>query len=149
MQYREQGDRIQVLAYRGYNKEKKRAEVKMLGSYNRYSFKTTDGLLEAMTDDEKKDFTVHIENERLSSEVTSRLYNFKQTYSKILYAYDCIKNHGMTFDASKVTAADAEAIHSAMKAMTKALEDAGHLAPKRPYKAKTAKVVENKQLPLN
>lgn len=148
MQYREQGDRIQVLAYRGYNKEKKRAEVKMLGSYNRYSFKVTDGLLKAMTGDEKKEFTVHIENERLSSEISSRLYNFKETYSKILYASDCIKNHGMTFDASKVTATDAEAIHATLKAMAKALDDAGHPAPKRAYKVKAAKVVDSKQLPL-
>ena len=149
MQYREQGDRIQVLAYRGYNKEKKRAEVKMLGSYNRYSFKTTDGLLEAMTDDEKKEFTVHLENERLSSEVSNRLYRFKETYSHILYASDCIKNYGMTFDASKVTAADAEAIHATLKAMTKTLEDAGHPAPKRAYKAKKSAPANEQQLPLN
>ncbi|EQD77172.1 hypothetical protein B1A_03087, partial [mine drainage metagenome] len=36
MQFREQANKIQVLAYRGYNKEKRRAEVKMLGSFDRY-----------------------------------------------------------------------------------------------------------------
>lgn len=149
MQFREQGDRIQVLAYRGYNKEKKRAEVKMLGSYDRYTFKTTDGLLDGMTDDEKKEFTVHVENERLSAEKSNRLYNFKSTCSQILYAYDCIKNHGMTLDVSKVTAEEAESIHFTMKTIAKSLEDAGHPALKRPYKSKKTEVAPTNQLPLN
>jgi hypothetical protein len=36
MQFKTVGKRIQVLAYRGYDQEKRRAVVKMLGSFDAY-----------------------------------------------------------------------------------------------------------------
>lgn len=137
MQYREQGDRIQVLAYRGYNKEKKRAEVKMLGSYGRYSFDMTDGLLDAMTVEEQKDFTVKIDKLRLSSIQSSRQYALLETVRKLVESYDCITKHDMTFDVSNVTADKALAIYGTIDVLVKALKKAGH-----PKSAKKSKAVD-------
>jgi hypothetical protein len=62
MQFREQGKRIQVLGYRGYDKAKRRAVVKLLGSFDLYEFTPSDGLVESLTDDEKLELQSHIEN---------------------------------------------------------------------------------------
>lgn len=152
MQYREQGNKIQVLAYRGYNKEMKRAEVKMLGSFDRYSFKMTDDLLKSMTVEEQKEFTVELEKRKQSHDKSMRLYHVNQLVSRIVEVDDCLKTDGLTFDVSKITTKEVTAVYSVMKALTKALEDAGHPAPKRPYKAKAVAVVvagdDAKQLPL-
>ena len=51
MQFKRQGRRVQVLAYRGYDKEKRRAIVKMMGSYDVYSYEPSDGLIDSLTDD--------------------------------------------------------------------------------------------------
>jgi len=64
MQFKRQGKKIQVLAYRGYDKEKRRAIIKMLGSLDAYSFDAQVSLLNNLTDDEKIELQSYIENER-------------------------------------------------------------------------------------
>ena len=66
MQFKHQGNRIQVLAYRGYDKEKRRAVVKMLGSLDDYNFQPSDGLIEGMTDDEINDGEDYFSKMRLN-----------------------------------------------------------------------------------
>ena len=138
MQYREQGDKIQVLKYVGYNKEKRRAEVKMLGSFDKYTFKQTDGLLDGMTDDEKKEFTVKLQELKQSAEESNRQSTVNHLTHRFVMVNDCLTKHGMTFDLSKISADEAASAYAVMKAFAKALEDAGHKPPKRPYKAKKA-----------
>ena len=132
MQYREQNDKVQILAYRGYNKEKRRSEVKMLGSFDKYSFKMTDGLLEAMTFEEQKEFSEKLNEMRKSGEKTSRQNKVDSLVSRIVEVDDCLKNHGLTFDVSKTTDDQAAAVYSVIKALTKAMEEFGSGAPKSP-----------------
>ena len=48
MQFKKVGKRIQVLAYRGYDTEKRRAVVKMLGSFDAYTHETPAELLDGV-----------------------------------------------------------------------------------------------------
>jgi len=83
MQFKRQGRRVQVLAYRGYDKEKRRAIVKMMGSYDVYSYEPSDGLIDSLTDDEKKELQSHIETERQEAEKRSRQYSATDTWAAI------------------------------------------------------------------
>lgn len=77
MQFKPQGRRVQVLAYRGYDKDKRRAVVKMLGSYDGYSFEPSVGLIDNLTDEEKKELQSHFEKVRQSREKESRQWAAK------------------------------------------------------------------------
>lgn len=77
MQFRPQGNRIQVLAYRGYDKEKKRAQVKLLGSFDKHGYSVSDGLINKLTDDEKTELQSHMESIRQSNNAVMREYSIK------------------------------------------------------------------------
>jgi hypothetical protein len=91
MQFKRQGNKIQVLVYRGYDKEKRRSVVKMVGSYDVYSYKLSDGLLDSLTDKEREELQSHIETERLEAEKRSRLYSAENIASRIKSAADMIR----------------------------------------------------------
>ena len=91
MQFKRQGRRIQVLAYRGYDKGKRRAIVKMMGSIDAYSYEPSDGLIENLTDEEKTELQSYIETERQAAEKRSRVYSAKSAASRIVEVADTIK----------------------------------------------------------
>jgi hypothetical protein len=134
MQYKRQGRRVQVLAYRGYNREKRRAIVKMMGSYDVYTYELSDGLLENLTDEEKEELKSHIEKERHEAEKWKRLYLTISAASQIQKVADTIQ--GGDFQPSEAWAADTWA---AISALTKVMRKAGYPKPRKaPHKAAEA-----------
>ncbi len=132
MQYREQGNRIQVLAYRGYNKEKRRAEVKMVGSFDRYSFTLSDGLLDTLTDDERAELQAKIDEMRAEAEQCNRRYVMSSVVRELIEA-DAHLVAGMAFDITRIDADQAAAIWRSIKALEAMLTTAGYPRPKRNY----------------
>lgn len=126
MQFKRQGSRVQVLAYRGYDKEKRRAIVKMMGSYNVYSYEPSDGLIESLTDEEKKELQSHIKTERQEAEKQSRQYSAKSAASQIKEVADTIR--AGDFEPSEAWATD---IWAAIEALTKAMRKAGYPKPRQ------------------
>ena len=134
MQFKKVGGKIQVLAYRGYNPEKKRAIIKLLGSMSAYTFTPTVGLLENLTDEERTELQSYIETERQAAEKESRQYAAKSVARQIKKAADAI-NAG-DFEPSEEWAADTWA---AIDALTKAMRRSGYPKPKKmPQKAPEA-----------
>lgn len=64
MQFRKRTNRIQVLAYRGYNREKNRNIVKMLGSLDARSFEPSNGLMEKLTTEEQDELNAYVETKK-------------------------------------------------------------------------------------
>lgn len=133
MQFRRQGGRVQVLAYRGYDKEKRRSVVKMLGSYDAYTFEPTAGLLENMTDKEREELQAHIEAERKASERQRRLYTAKYIASQIAEVADTLK--AGEFEPTAAWAAD---VWASIAALSKAMRKAGYPKPRKARKASAA-----------
>lgn len=69
MQFKRQKHKIQVLAYRGYDKEKRRAIVKMMGSLDAYSLEPSGDLLDNLTDEEKDELKAYIEKKEQSERI--------------------------------------------------------------------------------
>lgn len=61
MYFKVAGKKIQVLAYRGYNREKKRADVRMIGSIDGYTFTPTERHKDSITESEYKEIEAYIE----------------------------------------------------------------------------------------
>ena len=144
MQFKRQGRRVQVLAYRGYDKEKRRAIVKMMGSIDVYSYEPSDGLIEILTEEEKTELQSYIETERQAAEKRSRVYYAKSAASRIVEVADTIK--AGDFEPSEAWAADTWA---AIEALTKAMRKAGYpKLRKAPQKAADAPMPGQAGLPF-
>lgn len=134
MQFKKVGGKIQVLAYRGYNTEKKRAIIKLLGSMSAYTFTPTDGLLDSMTVEEREELQSYIQTERQAVEKKSRHDAAKPAALRINMAADAIR--AGDFEPDEAWAAK---VWSAMDELGKALRRAGHPKPKKmPQKAPEA-----------
>lgn len=122
MQFREQGKRIQVLAYRGYDKEKRRAQVKLLGSFDRYGFGMSDGLMDNLTDDEKLELQSHIENMRQSQQSAIRGHAVRQLASRITEVSDSLTDEAFASRADREYATE---VYAAIDVLTKRLRKLG------------------------
>lgn len=129
MQFKRQGRRIQVLAYRGYDKEKRRAIIKMLGSLDGYSFTPSDGLINSLTTEEKEELQSYTDKERQSSKE-------KMRQSVTQYVASQIKTAADSLTAEEFTPSDTWAAETwaAIDSLSKAMRKAGH---PRPAKATT------------
>jgi hypothetical protein len=94
MQFRDVKKRIQVIAYTGYNREKRRAETRLLGSIDRYDLNPTDELLENLTDVQKIELQSYIDNTRQSRKKSSRQYDARKSDSQIENLTVCLTSDG-------------------------------------------------------
>lgn len=134
MQFKKVGGKIQVLAYRGYDPEKKRAITKMLGSLSAYTFTPTAGLLDSMTVEEREELQSYIETERQASEKRSRHDAAKPAALRINRVADAIK-----FGDFEPDEAWAAGTWAAIEALVKELRRAGYPKPRKtPQKAPEA-----------
>lgn len=122
MQFRDQGNRVQVLAYRGYDKEKRRAQVKLLGSFGMFAFDMSAGLVDKLTADEKVSLQSRIESMRQSQTSTARLHAVKRIASRIREVSDCV--HDEEF-ASRITREYATEVYAAIDGLTLQLRRLG------------------------
>lgn len=129
MQFKKVGNRIQVLAYRGYDNEKKRAIVKMLGSLDDSTLQLSEGLVDSMTEDEKSELQSYIEKERQDRKISIEKSAINICGSALERAADAIAKYNDAIDQN-----DAEQIYLAMDKMKKALRKAGFKRPEKPKK---------------
>ena len=127
MQFKEVGNKIQVLSYRGYDKDKKRSIVKMIGSIDKYNFSMTDTLKNNMTEEETLELQNYIE--KLEHE------RKKESDSlTIIYAHSTINRI-----AALIQNADdlklANEIWNSIDNLSKSLKKAGFSKPQKPKKA--------------
>lgn len=64
MQFRVQKNRLSLLAYRGYSKEKKRSIIKTVGTIDWKTLKVPEQLLEELKEDEKIQLEKYLDAER-------------------------------------------------------------------------------------
>lgn len=116
---RVKGGTTQIHVYQGYDKVKKRAIVKMVGSLN-YDMQPSDGLIDSLTDDQKIELQAHI-NEVLQSRKKSSLqWSIDYLDSRIVEVSDSISSGNFT-----VTQEKADSIYEAVEKLQKAMKKAG------------------------
>ena len=149
MQYREQGKKIQVLAYAGYNKEKKRAEVKMVGSFDRYTFEPSDGLMDALTVEQQKELNDKISEMKKQLADNRKNWAMTRSVDSLIDASASIDS-GETFSEAicRLDADRAAKVWASMIALEKELTAAGYDKPKRKYTKRTQKTENKNELLL-
>ena len=141
MQFKEQKGRVQVLAYDGYDKEKRRAIVKMLGSFDRYTYSPSVGLLENLTDEQMMELQSEIEKRR-------QLDSRKIQQDAISYSDSRIKLYADIVSSGEydIPPEKADQIWEAMELLARSLKKAGF---KKPLKTHSERVSgDQPSLPL-
>lgn len=126
MQFKKQGGRIQVLKYAGYDKAKRRAVVKMVGSFDAYTLAVPVELEQALSPEDLEEVRAHIKELRTASDKRAR-----QAISEL--AADRIKSVARTisegdFEPSERWAAD---VWAAVGELAKAMRKAGYPKPRK------------------
>lgn len=130
MQFKKVGKRIQVLVYRGYDKEKKRSIIKMLGSLDRYTYEPTDGLINSLTEDEKIELQSYIEKERQYGEKILIQYDIDNSVCHIKKITDALKSGDFEFSEEW-----ADEMWTALNSLNQAMRKAGFKrSQKKPVK---------------
>ena len=124
MQFKTVGARIQVIAYLGYDKVKKRAITKTLGSLSRYTFTPSDGLIEGLTVEQNKELQSYIDTARQSSKSMNRQSDVNLSDRLIDSLADSLADEETT-----VTEAQAIKIWVALGRVQQALKKRGHKRP--------------------
>ena len=126
MQFKKSGNRIQVLAYRGYDNGKRRAVVKMLGSFHSQTYEIPTELLDNLSDDERIELKDYIDSLKQLS---------NQQCEQILVAHlsrDMVKVAVLILDEnSKVSEQWGHDMWTALETMQKSLRKAGFKRPVR------------------
>lgn len=128
MQFKEQKNKVQVLAYEGYDKEKRRTIVKMLGSFDRYDYSLSVGLLERLTVEQKKELQSEIEKRRQSDDKRMNSYIISDSHSRINKIADIISSG--EYDSQAIMA---DKIWEAMDLLARSLKRAGFKKPHRTH----------------
>ena len=141
MQFKEQKNKVQVLAYEGYDKEKRRAIVKMLGSFDRYDYSLSVGLLERLTVEQKKELQSEIERRRQSDDKRMNSYIISDSHSRINKIADIISSG--EYDSQAIMA---DKIWEAMDLLARSLKKAGFKKPPKTHSERVSG--DQPELPL-
>ena len=132
VQFKEQGGKVQVLVYVGYDKVKCRAIVKMVGSFDKYTYKPSAGLLDKLTVEQRDELQAECDKRRQVALGLNRKHYINALGANLRGAYDALNGD------VPMTAEQAADVWAAMGDLVKAMRKAGHVRP-----AKIKPVAEN------
>ena len=121
MYFKKAGGKVQVLAYRGYDKVKKRAIVKMVGSISGQHFKPSVAQGDSLTVEEKAEIQTYIEKEKQKHDASMQQWISRSLPEKLGDAIEAIKagNH-------QITEQWAEGVWNGMDELGRLLRKAGY-----------------------
>lgn len=142
MKFRPQGNKVQALAYFGYDKEKKQSIIKMVATYDPYTFDVSyvtekDGT-ERATSEMKNEITEHLKNIKAEREEKSALGNFSTAIYTLGKCGKLLEENpdlaGEFLKDRKYSEQEIAGVWRALQSLEKRLEAEGHQRPKRQYK---------------
>lgn len=130
MQFKTVKNRIQVIAYMGYDKDKKRAVTKLVGSLSRFTYQPSDGLMESLTVEQREEVQSYIDKCRQSDNDTT-------LQSVVKHAACHINKIADGIDAGLLSVSDGwdTTVWQAIERLSKSMKSAGFAKPKREPKA--------------
>lgn len=134
MQFKMVGRKVQVLAYRGYDKDRKRAIVKMLGSFDGYSGTPTVELLNSLTQEEKGEMEAWLAKRDEGRRAEGRQASVDYLVHALASATKALQDGALPRDPERYAAEAWAGLDELMKAMKKA----GLRRPAKPAKVAPA-----------
>lgn len=133
MQFKPVGNRIQLVAYRGYDQEKRRAIVKVLGSIDAYSLDIPQTLLDVLSDEEKAEVDDFVADTRAKNKKQSDTFSVQYVASNLDRVAGLVLDGVENYELNEQWGVE---VWAALEKMQKALKKAGYTRPKREAKPK-------------
>lgn len=123
MQFKEQGGKVQVLLYSGYDEATQTPRIKKVGSFDKYTYKPSPGLMDKLNAAQRDELQAEFERRRQLALGLNRQHYLKSLIPTLQGACESLRNQ------AALDADEAGRIWEALDEMGKALRQAGHPKP--------------------
>jgi hypothetical protein len=123
VQFKDQGGKVQVLLYSGFDEAKQCPIVKIVGSFDKYTYKPSAGLLDKLTTEQREELQAECNRRRQAAVSLNRQHYINALATNIRGACDSLEH------AAALTPQQANDIWNAMHELASAMREAGYPRP--------------------
>ena len=128
MQFKEQGGKVQVLLYTGFDEAKNAPIVRIVGSFDKYTYKPSPGLLDKLNVEQRDELEAECQRRRQAALALNRQHYINTLAANIRGACDSLDNN------AALTPQQSDEIWDAMAELVRAMREAGYQRPARDRK---------------
>lgn len=125
MQFKEQGGKVQVLLYTGFDEAKNAPIVRIVGSFDKYTYKPSPGLLDKLSLEQRDELDAECNRRRQAALALNRQHYINSLAANIRGACDSLDNN------AALTPQQSDEIWDAMADLVRAMREAGYPRPSR------------------
>jgi hypothetical protein len=125
VQFKEQGSKVQVLLYIGFDEAKNAPIVKSVGSFDKYTYKPSPGLIDKLTPEQRDELEAEWQRRRRIALGLNRQHYINSLAANIRGACDSLDN------GAALTPQQSAEIWDAMAELVRAMREAGYARPTR------------------
>jgi hypothetical protein len=123
VQFKDQGGKVQVLLYSGFDEAKQCPIVKIVGSFDKYTYKPSAGLLDKLTMEQREELQAECNRRRQAAVSLNRQHYITALAANIRGACDSLEH------AAALSPQQAIDIWNAMHELAAAMREAGYPRP--------------------
>ena len=128
MQFKEQGGKVQVLLYTGFDEARNAPIVRIVGSFDKYTYKPSPGLLDKLSLEQRDELDAECNRRRHAALALNRQHYINSLAANIRGACDSLDNN------AALTPQQSDEIWDAMADLVRAMREAGYPRPSRDRK---------------
>jgi hypothetical protein len=128
VQFKEQGGKVQVLLYTGFDEAKNAPIVRIVGSFDKYTYKPSPGLLDKLNVEQRDELEAECQRRRQAALALNRQHYINTLAANIRGACDSLDNN------AALTPQQSDEIWDAMAELVRAMREAGYQRPARDRK---------------
>lgn len=125
MQFKEQGGKVQVLLYTGFDEARNAPIVRIVGSFDKYTYKPSPGLLDKLSIEQRDELDAECNRRRQAALALNRQHYINSLAANIRGACDSLDNN------AALTPQQSDEIWDAMAELVRAMREAGYPRPTR------------------
>jgi hypothetical protein len=128
VQFKEQGGKVQVLLYTGFDEAKNAPIVRIVGSFDKYTYKPSPGLLDKLNVEQRDELEAECQRRRQAALALNRQHYINTLAANIRGACGSLDNN------AALTPQQSDEIWDAMAELVRAMREAGYQRPARDRK---------------
>ena len=125
MQFKEQGGKVQVLLYTGFDEARNAPIVRIVGSFDKYTYKPSPGLLDKLSLEQRDELDAECNRRRQAALALNRQHYINSLAANIRGACDSLDNN------AALTPQQSDEIWDARADLVRAMREAGYPRPSR------------------
>jgi hypothetical protein len=125
VQFKERGGKVQVLLYTGFDEARNAPIVRVVVSFDKYSYKPSPGLLDKLSLEQRDELDAECNRRRQAALALNRQHYINSLAANIRGACDSLDNN------AALTPQQSDEIWDAMADLVRAMREAGYPRPSR------------------